>query len=601
MCVGTISPTENVDSMEPSYFSESGVAFWTPICPDQQKPFIGQKFLSPDDVVKFYENNAQIAGFDVRSNTTISSDGVVKLTHLLCHHQGFKRQKTEVDTLKNPNSKQRKRKETRCGCEAKLYFKLVDGGMHLSIDKQNFIMDLGHMRIGATRVFHLVKVLVGGYSNIGATLTDFKIFKRDMKAFIGGRDAEMVVTHLKNKRDYCKGYVFEYVADEKGTLTRLFWADSKSVKDRETFVDVVSFDATYSTNKYNLVFVPFTGVDNNKRSVTLAICLISNEDEDSYTWLLECFRKSISHLPSVLVTDQDAAMKAAIAKIFPESTHRFCMWHIAEKMKAKVLALDTQRNHRWTLDTESNNYSPILKTELDIERHAANIFTHNIFKEFQNEIFAGVSCISSTKDARCSCSKSETTGILCRHVFHVFCSMDVSQIPSAYILNRWLKSASSVQELVPECSHPNQEVASVTTEIWTLVRSAISQSGSDLTNLRSILENVKQLKNIIQVPKGMTNGLSKADYFKTTIGMEQPSQVNIKPPKVARNKGCGKRHRTTREVMIEKANIPKRLCGNCQEFGHHNKQSCPKKTCVENLDVNAQEHVSNEDDPHTPS
>ncbi|CAM8937187.1 unnamed protein product [Rhodiola kirilowii] len=147
-------------------------------------------------------------------------------------------------------------------------------------------------------------------------------------------------------------------------------------------------------------------------------------------------------------------------------------------------ALDTQRKNRWTLDDESIKSSPSLKTELDIERHAANIFTHNIFKEFQNEIFAGVyrcynemmRCdddhisytiidkdyntakyqvlyISSTKDARCSCRKFEPTGILCRHVFHVFCSMDVSQIPSAYILNRWLKSASSVQELDHECSH----------------------------------------------------------------------------------------------------------------------------------------------------
>ncbi|KAL9678962.1 hypothetical protein QQ045_016814 [Rhodiola kirilowii] len=146
----------------------------------------------------------------------------------------------------------------------------------------------------------------------------------------------MVVTHLKNKRDTCKGYVFEYVADEEGTLTRLFWADSRSTNDRKMFVDVVSFDATYSTNKYNLVFVPFTDVDNHKCSVTLAIGLISNEDEDSYTWLLECFRKSIFHIPNVLVTDQEPAMKVAIAKTFPESTHRFCMWHIAEKMKAKV-------------------------------------------------------------------------------------------------------------------------------------------------------------------------------------------------------------------------------------------------------------------------
>ncbi|CAM8951401.1 unnamed protein product [Rhodiola kirilowii] len=165
--------------------------------------------------------------------------------------------------------------------------------------------------------------MVGDYSNIGATLIDFKMFKRDMKAFTGGRDAKMVINHLKNKRDCWKGYVFEYVADEEGTLIRLFWADSKSANDREMFVDVVSFDATYSTNKYNLVFVPFTGVDNHKCSVTLAIGLISNEDVDSYTWILECFRKSIFCLPSVLVTDQDPAMKTAIAKIFPESTYRF--------------------------------------------------------------------------------------------------------------------------------------------------------------------------------------------------------------------------------------------------------------------------------------
>ncbi|KAL9663694.1 hypothetical protein QQ045_019085 [Rhodiola kirilowii] len=204
-------------------------------------------------------------------------------------------------------------------------------------------------------------------------------------------------------------------------------------------------------------------------------------------------------------------------------------------------ALDTQRNHRWTLDTESNNYSPILKTELDIERHEANIFMHNIFKEFQNEIFAGV--------FRCYNEMMRCDG---DHISYTIIDKDYNTAKF-------------------------QEVASVTTEIWTLVRLAISQSGRDLTNLRSILENVKHLKNIVQVPEGMTNVLSKAYYFKTTIGMEQPSQVNIKPPKVARNKGCGKRHRTTREVMIEKANRPKRLSGNCQELGHHNKRSCPKK------------------------
>ncbi|KAL9677862.1 hypothetical protein QQ045_015698 [Rhodiola kirilowii] len=319
------------------------------------------QFLSPDDTIKFYENYAQMDGFNVRFNTTINSDGVVKLKHLLCHRQGFKRRKTKVDTQKNPNSNQSNRKETRCGCEAKLYFKLVNGGMysgnvfdenhnhhlastfgkqflmqnrHLSIDKQNFI--LGHMRIGATRVFRLVKEMVGGYSNIGATLIDFKIFKRDIKTFIGGCDVEMFVNHLKNKRDCFKGYVFEYVADEEGTLTRLFWAYSMSANDREIFVDVVSFDATYSTNKYNMIFVPFTGIDNHKKGVTFAAALLSSEDVESYTWILECFKKCIGRAPQIVLTDQYPALRVVVPKVMIDAHHRYFIWHIMKKLSVKL-------------------------------------------------------------------------------------------------------------------------------------------------------------------------------------------------------------------------------------------------------------------------
>ncbi|KAL9687965.1 hypothetical protein QQ045_032377 [Rhodiola kirilowii] len=146
----------------------------------------------------------------------------------------------------------------------------------------------------------------------------------------------MVVDNLSDKIKACPGYSFEYFSNEEGTLTRLFWADGISRRDNSIFGDVVSFDATYRMNKYNLVFVPFTGVDNQLRSVTLAVRLISKEDVDSYTRLLTCFQKLLERQPSVIVTDQDASMKVAIAIVFPSSRHRFCMWHITEKLQAKV-------------------------------------------------------------------------------------------------------------------------------------------------------------------------------------------------------------------------------------------------------------------------
>ncbi|CAM8892447.1 unnamed protein product [Rhodiola kirilowii] len=78
----------------------------------------------------------------------------------------------------------------------------------LSVVHQNSIMQCGKYRIGATKAHHLVKDLCGGFSNIGATITDFKNFKRDLKLYIGLNDAQMIVDSLSNKKNTCQGYSF---------------------------------------------------------------------------------------------------------------------------------------------------------------------------------------------------------------------------------------------------------------------------------------------------------------------------------------------------------------------------------------------------------
>jgi transposase-like protein len=35
------------------------------------------------------------------------------------------------------------------------------------------------------------------------------------------------------------------------------------------------------------------------------------------------------------MTDQDKAMKNAIARVFPETRHRYCRWHIMRKLPEK--------------------------------------------------------------------------------------------------------------------------------------------------------------------------------------------------------------------------------------------------------------------------
>ncbi|KAK1411416.1 hypothetical protein QVD17_37965 [Tagetes erecta] len=64
--------------------------------------------------------------------------------------------------------------------------------------------------------------------------------------------------------------------------------------------------------KYEMVFVPFTCIDNHNRNVTVGAALL------------------------VVVTDQDAAMKRAIKDVLPRSRHKLCMWHIWDKVTSKV-------------------------------------------------------------------------------------------------------------------------------------------------------------------------------------------------------------------------------------------------------------------------
>ncbi|GKC59509.1 FAR1-related sequence 5-like protein [Tanacetum coccineum] len=41
--------------------------------------------------------------------------------------------------------------------------------------------------------------------------------------------------------------------------------------------------------------------------------------------------------PQLSLTDQDATLRNAVVKMFPDSTHRLCMWHITQKLPGKVL------------------------------------------------------------------------------------------------------------------------------------------------------------------------------------------------------------------------------------------------------------------------
>lgn len=89
------------------------------------------------------------------------------------------------------------------------------------------------------------------------------------------------------------------------------------------------FDVTYLTNKFKFPFAPFVGVNHHGQSILIGAALLENEKEETFEWLFEQFLVCMfDKYPASIITDQDKAICNAVHKVFPNTRHRYCSWHI---------------------------------------------------------------------------------------------------------------------------------------------------------------------------------------------------------------------------------------------------------------------------------
>nr|KAJ0192816.1 hypothetical protein LSAT_V11C800396140 [Lactuca sativa] len=327
---------DNHQSSNHQHVTINGKQYWIPKVPDEVKPKLKGHYRSYEDITNMYYKYALAAGFDVRKTTNRKNGhGIIRLRYFVCNRQGLPNT-GHVDTL-NPNRSKIKRRtdSRRTGCNACIRFSMIKGSstwlLYEFVEEHNHELMyqdnifLSNQNVGATQAHRLFTAINGGYNIIGGTIDDFKNLMRDLNCFIGGTDAQMLVNKMNNKTKNVPNFSFDFRVENK-QLNAMFWANETSKINYKEFGDVVSFDATFRTNRYDMVFVPFTGIDNHKKCVTFGVGLLSKEDIDSYTLLLKSFLKAF-----------DPAMKNAIANVFPKSIHWLCMWHITSKLPLTLL------------------------------------------------------------------------------------------------------------------------------------------------------------------------------------------------------------------------------------------------------------------------
>ncbi|XP_022842001.1 protein FAR-RED IMPAIRED RESPONSE 1-like [Olea europaea var. sylvestris] len=185
--------------------------------------------------------------------------------------------------------------------------------------------------------FNSAVVEVGGYENLSCIKKDCRNYVEKVRCLrLGKGDASALQSYFCKMQAQCSGFYFSIDLDDDLRLKNVFWTDYRSRQAFKEFGDVITFDTTYLTNKYDMSFAPFVGVNHHGQSTLLGCGLVSNEDTETFVWLFRTWLQSMhGQAPHGIVTDQDRAMQNAIQIVFPNTKNRWCLWHILKKLPEK--------------------------------------------------------------------------------------------------------------------------------------------------------------------------------------------------------------------------------------------------------------------------
>ena len=129
-------------------------------------------------------------------------------------------------------------------------------------------------------------VEVGGYENVTYNQKDIRNFL-DKERHLKCREGDGQALHDYFVRMQGKNSNFYHALDLDNELRvrNVFWVDTRSRAEYESFHDVITFDTTYLTNKYDMPFAHFIGINHHGESIILDCGLLFGEYTDSFVWV----------------------------------------------------------------------------------------------------------------------------------------------------------------------------------------------------------------------------------------------------------------------------------------------------------------------------
>ncbi|QHO23519.1 Protein FAR1-RELATED SEQUENCE [Arachis hypogaea] len=320
-------------------------------------PKVGMTFTTLGDAGKFYRNYTKAAGFSTRVRSRNRKENEIKNQLITCSREGKWKSKISPTEKTNPTAG--------LNCFARIYIhtlkdvgawiisKVVLDHSHpccpskvemlkqhreLSMFIRRTIENNEEASIRPSKTYQSFVAAAGGHRELNFIEKDVRNYiTREVRNVSEQEDAKEFRKYLLRMKEKNQNFFFELELEEDQSIKLAFWADARSRVAFEYFRDVILFDTTYNTNRYNLVYGSFVGVNHHGQSTLLGCSLMKNEEIESFKWLFQCWLRCMrGNAPKGFLTDQCASMKRALEACMPTTIHRWCIWHIMKKIPRKL-------------------------------------------------------------------------------------------------------------------------------------------------------------------------------------------------------------------------------------------------------------------------
>ena len=127
---------------------------------------------------------------------------------------------------------------------------------------------------------------------------------------------------------------YTFQVDAESHIKNFFWRDSRSKIDYYYFGDVLILDTTFKTDRYNMIYAPFLGLNHHQQVVLFGCAFLLDVSVESYNWLLGTFIEAMGrHQPKTIFTTECSAILEAVEATLPKSQHCLCVQFIRQNAK----------------------------------------------------------------------------------------------------------------------------------------------------------------------------------------------------------------------------------------------------------------------------